>query len=213
MRHLTTLVAFAGVLALAGSAAAQTPDSIEALTPGRRALSFNLPNGGGAGLGIWRMVAPDRARGFFVNFSAGYNHSASTPPGGTEQSGNSLHLAASVGPQVRRYLARRAPVAPYVQSGLSLGIGYQRQTLEPSQAGGASDESHSWSGNAGASVAAGVEWFPLRRVSLAGQTGVDVSGGYSRYSGTTGGVSEGHGSSWSIGLGTFVSSLMLQIYF
>lgn len=34
-------------------AAAQEPDTIEALVPGHRSISLNLPDGGGAMFGIW----------------------------------------------------------------------------------------------------------------------------------------------------------------
>ena len=212
MLRFPPVLAIAGALALATSAAAQLPaDTTDALTPGHRALAFNLPNGGGVGLGFWRVVAPDRARGFFVNLSTSYGHSDFGQVIGPEQSGNSLRVSASVGPQLRRYFARAAPVAPFIQSGLSLGIGYDRQTSD-NQAGG-TNESHSWSGSAALTAGPGVEWFPARRVSVSGQTGVGVSGTYSRSSGSSGGISQGHNSSWGVSLSTFVSSLALQIYF
>ena len=212
MLRLAAVLALVGALAMAAPAAAQAPgDSIDALTPGRRALSFNLPNGGGVGLGIWRVVAPDRARGFFVNFSGSYGHSSYTDQVGNDNTGNSFRVSVSAGPQFRRYIGRTAPVAPFVQSGLSLGAGYDR--MSGRTAGGAEQENHGWSGTAAASLAGGVEWFPLRRVSLAGQTGVNLTGGYGRSGGSVGGVGQGHSASWSVGVSTFVSSLALAIYF
>ncbi len=64
MLRFPPVAALVCLVGLAAPASAQLPgDTIDALTPGRRALAFNLPNGGGVGLGVWRVVAPNRARG------------------------------------------------------------------------------------------------------------------------------------------------------
>ncbi len=210
--RLPPATAIIAALALAGTASAQTPDSsIEALTPGRRALSFNLPDGGGFGLGYWRVVAPDRARGFFVNANAHYVRNHHQQSGAPSASDDDFGTSISFGPQARRYFTHTSPVAPFIQSGVSLGASYNRAS---SQGVNGEESGHVWTASAGVSAGPGVEWFPLRRVSLAGQTGINASVLYNRATTNAGpGYPGSTSSSWSLSASTFVSSLMLQVYF
>lgn len=69
--------------------------------------------------------------------------------------------------------------------------------------------SHTWTPSVGGSVAGGAEWFPLRRISVAGQAGIRADLSYSHtWVGTLPGSS-----AWHASPATFISTLTLQIYF
>lgn len=191
-----------------GAAAQLAPDSSDALVPGRRALAFTLPNGGGAGFGLWRVTAPDRARGFFVNLNLQWSHSGADGFSGT---GSEVSLAA--GPQRRHYAKIAGPVVPFVQSGLTLGGSYRWNTSTgpTPQSGGTG---HSVSGNLGAQLALGAEWFAFRRVSLEAHTGIGAGIGVSRGKNSPGGQPPQPAStSWGANVNTFASAFSLQLYF
>jgi hypothetical protein len=209
MRLRTAVLALAppiAFLAVAPAATQDSRDSVDALTSGRRALSFTLLNGGGAGLGIWKVTAPDRARGVFVNGSA---HFIAGNSGGATSKGAGISLSA--GPQFRRYLARSGPVLPFAQSGFSLSGACNWSNNDDSFSGGVSN--HEWSTGLEADMGIGAEWFPLRRASLAGRTGLSGNVGYSRDSVTPSSQSSQSSHNWNVSPDTFVSSVTLQLYF
>lgn len=180
----------------AGRARAQEADTIEALVPGRRSISLNLPNGGGAMLGIWKVRSATLNRGLVVNASV--RAAGQSEPAGDDQESIGL----SIGPAFRRYIARSGPVAPFIYTDLSLGGSVDRA------GNGDGAASHRWQAEAGASVGLGAEWFPLRRASVAGFTGAHLSASVGRVSGRDTGMTE-----WNVGANTMSSTISLQIYF
>ncbi len=197
-----TLVA---ALALAAPAAAPTPgDTLPTLMPGRRAYSFSvrdLKDGAQTTFGIWRVQAPDRSRGLLLDLAAMVAHVKDAAGSSTTLT----QLAIGLGPRFRRYVATGGPVAPFLESGLDVGLGYSRNSFE----GGSSQ---SWAPNVGARLAAGAEWFPLRRVSVGAETGLQGVVSYLHNSTSTP-PSPVSSDVWSVGLTSFVSALTLQLYF
>ncbi len=207
------------VLVLAARAAtAQSADQIEALTAGRHAISFTartLEHGGNAGLGFWRVRAPDRSTGWLVSVATDYVHNSASgflvdSAGNiiTSQSSSSTSFAATVGPAFRHYLAVAAPVAPFIETDVSLGLGYT--SVAPTSGSNALG-SHTWTPSVGGSIAGGAEWFPLKRISVAGQAGIRADLSYSHGHASVGSLPSL--SQWRASLGTFISALTLQIYF
>ncbi len=196
---MATLVA---ALALAVPAAAQIPgDTVNALTPGRRFYSLNaraLENGASGGFGIWRVLTPDRARGLVLNLSAGVTHD-SFGPDSLQSSSTATDVSLNLGPRFRRYVAPAQAVAPFLESGFDVGIGYSHRS--------GSGSAHAITPSVGASVGAGAEWFPLRRISVAGQAGLRADLSYWHVS-----ASANHEDGWRASLGTFISALAVQIY-
>ncbi len=211
MLQLPPMVTLVAALALAAPAAAQTPgDTTDALTPGRRALAFAIPYGGTIGFGTWHVLAPDRARGFFVNLTALANQNRGYIGGNSRL--REVLVSASLGPHVRRYLARSGPVLPFAESALELGASYRssKQELGADSLSyyGPPTDSHEWSGNALVSTGIGAEWFPLRRMSISGQVGFVLRGSAGKHVDDAGSLTI-----WSASLGTYNPSLMLQLYF
>ncbi|MBX6363011.1 MAG: hypothetical protein IRZ00_04010 [Gemmatimonadetes bacterium] len=181
----------------AGRAVAQEPDTIEALVPGHRSISLNLPDGGGAMFGIWKVHSANWNRGLLVNASV----EAAGADGVTGNDVESFGLF--VGPAFRRYIARSGPVAPFVYTDLTVGGSVNRRS-----ATGDSPAMHVWQAGLGASLGLGAEWFPLRRASVAGFTGAHLSATVGRDN-----SSATPATAWRVAAGTMSSTISLQIYF
>ncbi len=209
MLRFPPVAALACLLGLAAPAAAQSGDTIAALTPGRRAYSFNgrsLEYGAAGAFGIWRVLAPDRSRGWVLDIGGSANHTAlrdSISSSTTWSAG----VAVEVGPRFRRYLAAPAPVAPFLETGLNGGLSYSRNTDDDLQT-----TAHVWSPSVGASLGVGAEWFPLRRISLAAQTGLQGTLAY-RHASYSNFSSSSRSETWNATLQTFISALTVQLYF
>lgn len=206
--RLAFLAAIAAGLALAGSASAQDPENaLDALMPGRRSFAFSahaLENGGQAGIGFWRVVTPDRARGLLLNVSSQVTHFGSEN-GFTPAS--DAQVSVTLGPRTRRYVRTATALLPFLESGLDLGVGYSLR-----EGGGSPSSMHTWSPTLGATAGGGAQWFPLRRLSLAGQAGLRASVSY-LHSSQSGGVTSSSSNGWGASVTTFISALTLQIYF
>ncbi len=211
MLRFPPVAAVLAALALAAPAAAQTPgDTIEALTPGRRALAFALPNGGTVGFGEWHVIAPDRARGVFLNVHA----FTTRQPGWSGTEGSRLtqsQVRVTIGPHVRRYVARSGRVAPFVESALGIGAAFGSfEEREPagSPYGGSPQNGHDWSALGELSTGIGAEWFPLRGLSVSGHVGFEADASLGKHFSEPGSMTI-----WNANVTTYSSGLMVQLYF
>jgi hypothetical protein len=172
---------------LAGAAtlhAQQT--SPAALEPGRRAIEFALPQGGGSAVGLWFVHSPATQ----VGVTTGFRYASQQGSGGDWT--NQWDL--TVRPGLKRHVAVSGPVVPHWRGGLAFGV-----------AGGtARSRSH----HVGASAGFGADWFPYDRVSIGGHMGVEA--GYSRVNVVSLGTDTARGA-WN--LGTTRSALTLQLFF
>ncbi len=199
MRKIALLLSSALLLIAADGAAAQGADSVEALTPGHRAIAFSLPEGGGASFGFWKVVSPRRSNGVFLTVATDYSHSSAD----TVSSSNT-HVALTLGPRGRRYLVSTGRVLPFAESGLDVGAAYLRTRFPDPDGIGGPLSSTRWDLLADVDAGAGAEWFPTQRVSLAVSTGFRLSFQRSHQEGTT---------NWNVALRTFTSALTGQFYF
>ncbi|HEX2081678.1 MAG TPA: hypothetical protein VHG08_28500 [Longimicrobium sp.] len=168
MRTLS-LSAAAAALLLSAPAHAQdaAADTIPrtSLQKGTWSLSFLAPvyGGGGTGeFGVWEMVGSRTNVGLGLGVSVG----GIDVEGDRDQT--EALTAVSVGLNVRRYLVAPREVTPYLQGTASIGGSYQRRE----DSSGYEFEDRGVDG--GLSAAVGVEWFPVRRMSVAGHTGFGI---------------------------------------
>lgn len=116
-------------------------------------LFFDLPDGGGSGVGLRRMLSEDRSLGLVLQFNAAsLTREHGTPPVTDEHS----RFFAGVGADLRFYRRARGPVVPFVQTGTF--VGYEN---------GSGDD---WS--LAGDLALGAEWLPLDQVSVSAFAGM-----------------------------------------
>lgn len=204
MKRLVS-AAVAAALALCASAAhAQSsadPDSLfNPLRKGARSLSFTAPLDGGTGeAGIWRMVDDKTNVGILVGLGAARSNLDVDDAGSIDNT----QLNLSIGVGVRRYGNPYGQVSPYVMSAAYV-FGSQ-QTQGPDDA-----EIKVRNLGVGARGGLGVEWFPVRRVSIAGETGARLQLNRQTVDRDD---EDDDATSTGLNLSTFTSGLSVQIYF
>ncbi len=119
---------------------------------GSYGLSFSLPEGGGTGLGLRKMLSSRTSLGTTLIFGAGWQERSDSLAG--DHSNSSVSVG--VRPDLRLYRRSAGPVVPFV--GLDAELTCQS----------ASDDA--WA--LGGGVGVGAEWLPLRGMSVSGWTGV-----------------------------------------
>ena len=77
-----------------------------------------------------------------------------------------MNWTLNIGPSVWWYLADLGPITPFLRAKATLGWGLSKVELQDSRL--SEEQSSSKSG----SVALGGEWFPVRRLGIAGYTGL-----------------------------------------
>lgn len=181
----------ATVLAAAPVAAQQADEPVNSLERGRRSLSFSLPDGGGASFGYWVMRSEQTNLGIDVGFRI--NRSI------IEGNDDPMNYSISVGPALRRYVVLDGHVAPFLQGGIDLSYG--------SRSVGGGDER---SIGLRPTVGLGVEWFPVRSISIGGYAGIGIGYARTRVDLDTGTDPD---PTQTLSIGTFTSALALRIYF
>ena len=163
MRSL--LVALLVTLSLPAALEAQESAS-ETLVTGRRSITFNIFSGGTGSFGVWKMRSEAQNLGVLVDAAIQYRHTA------VEGDGNdrtAVGFSVGVGPELRRYTSVSGRVAPYGFMGGRLGFGYGRTTIEPDL------EDDSWNALLSGRIGLGVDFFPVRNLSIGAQTGVGAT--------------------------------------
>ena len=157
-------------------------------TAGSYGVSFGLPDGGGAGFGLRRMLSSRINAGLDVVFDVSWQD-FDRPVGPQEEPRTSFHL--ELVPNIRLYKGSEgAIVLPFLLLGLRGS--YTKAPVD------------GWGVGAGAEVGLGVEWFPAPAVSVSGSTGARA----------TYGSNSGQGYSGKFfNLGVFRSELTLNLYF
>lgn len=206
MKSFSVTAATLAVLALlAVPARAQAPASadsaaVHSLRKGAWSISLEAPlSGGTSQAGVWKMVDDRTNVGVTVGLNVGVGNAAlpSDALVATDEFTVRLGLGA------RRYAMVTKSVAPFV-TGTLYGSGSHIKLSGEDE--GPEQTVTTW--GAGVLGGVGAEWFPVRRVSVSGTTGINL-----RY---TRGTSEASGREFKadeLSLGTFTSGLALQIYF
>jgi hypothetical protein len=206
--RITTLAA-AALLSLAVPAHGQDTDTVPrtSLREGAWSLSFAAPGyntGGGSGeLGAWKMVGPRTNLGFTLIASTQRSESSG---GALESTDRRTDVTLNL--NVKRYVTEPAEVTPFALVGAGIGYSTQDREITP---GGPDQNASGYNG--GVRAALGLEWFPVRRVSIAGYTGLAVvASGLESESDAPDGTPV-PGESDGLFVGTFTSALSLQIWF
>ncbi len=205
MHRIVTAAACALLAAAPVRAQEAAPDTTPrtSLQKGAWSLSFDPPAYGGLGtgsLGAWKMVGERTNLGVSVRAHARLAEARRD----SITTGENI-TGVELGLEARRYVAPAREVTPFATGGVFAFAAEYDQDY-----GSTIVKQHIYGG--GVSAGAGVEWFPLRRVSFAGHTGarLNVHTGEST-SRSSGG--EHNASDRGLDFATFTSRLSLQIYF
>ncbi len=139
----------------AGPPSVPTPVQPPVPSEGSWGVSFNLPDGGGTGLGVRKMVS-DRTN-FGVDLTLDVDR-RELENGAVSDERTSWIVG--VNPDLRLYRSARGPVVPFIEVEARVQYGESNEDVS--------------SFGAGAGLGLGVEWFPLDRMSISGSTGLDV---------------------------------------
>lgn len=206
--HPSTLVRLL-LAALVSCALAPAPANAQEPAPvistpekGTWSLAIELPDGGGSSLGLWKMTGERTNFGLQVGFSWTDNEQeADDQSSSTDDNAWSLNLA----PTIQRYFRVAENVAPFLIGGIDFGVGQTRRRRQTSEF---TFEDLQTNYSLGAKVGIGVDWFPLESISIGAHTGLRLRFVDFRREGT-GVEASGH----NIRVNTFLSSLLLRIYF
>lgn len=165
------------------AAFAATPAVAQLPPPGSHAISFTIPSGGGGSFGYRTVRSANSSLGWNLTLDGSW----SSP---SPLSSSSRSWRVGVGPDMRLYRSGRGPVRPFLYWAANVFYG-----------GGSSD---TWSTGLGGGVGLGAEWFVAHSVSVSGATGIRAAWTHSH---------DVLGSTDTFGLGTFASSIALNLYF
>ena len=179
---------------LAGVVGLSLPATAAAQLPERGARSLQLSPVGDTQVGVWKMV-PERAN-LGVDVAVALTRVGNGGDGGDDLS----FVGFTAAPSLKRYGAPLGRFAPYLFASVPLGL--QRGEL-----GGDADQD-GWT--VGGALAAGLDWLPVRGVSLGAHAGVRASYGSSSF-GRPAGQPDVEDATTTFG--TFGSGLSLHIYF
>ncbi|TMQ61648.1 MAG: hypothetical protein E6K77_09775 [Candidatus Eisenbacteria bacterium] len=158
------LIALLPLVWIAGPARAEEAAS-RAIAKGRWSIAISLPDGGGGSMGLWRMVS-DRSN---LGATIGVAHTRETITDGpdTARVGMATQFwSVSLEPSIKRYLALREAVSPYLFGGLKGSYGW-------SNGGGFYfSNSNRFTRSATLRVGLGADWTPLEAISIGAATGI-----------------------------------------
>lgn len=192
MRFVTRLpaaaLALAATLAAAPAAGAQATAGENALRPG--ASSINVGVSPDPSVGYWRMLSGRTALGVVGSVQA-IRDSA----GDDELS----RTFVTVSPQVKHYHSTEGAILPYLHGALLASV---------ADLGSSTPESDDRRTVLGGTAALGLDWFPVRRVSVGGHAGL----GLLRASSSIGGADGDDFESVNWSLQTFTAAIQVQLY-
>lgn len=188
--------------ALVQMAADSTPRT--SLQKGTWSLSFAAPGYGSgerAEFGVWEMVGARTNLGLTLGVSV---IGAESESNGSESSVAETDV--DLGIALKRYVMEPREVTPFLLGSIAVGGRYDRRD-SPQY-----DETVR-SAQAAVRAAVGVEWFPVRRVSLSGQTGFGMFVGRADVEQEMPDGTTYEGKNSQVSFQSFTSALSLHIYF
>lgn len=176
------------------------------LQKGSWSLSFAPPGYSGSGerseFGVWEMVGARTNLGLTLAVAV-YGSESEIDSGGETTMASTL---VDVGVSVKRYVMAPRDVTPFVLGSAALGGRFERREAD--------EFTETIRGmNVGARAAVGVEWFPVRRMSLSGQTGFGFQTGRYDTEQEFPDDTRREGELRSVSFNSFTSALSLHIYF
>ena len=188
------------VLVISTAAADQDPLADR----GNWAFGVALPSSSGLDLSLWKVRSPVTALGLEIDFSSYYSDHTfddleNLDRNDTQSQYRSLRL--QLRPTIKHYRPLHGQVAPFIfyqahtdfyfrnrQSDINSGIRPFRDN----------------EGDLGIGIGLGADWFPFQRLSLSGQTGLDLSYHYEESRSNT---------KWEWYLKTFQTEVAVLVYF
>lgn len=194
------------LLASATSTAAHPSPQGPLAERGTRALGFDLHTGEGGSFSVWKVHSPYTALGLEASLYWSRLESDYESPGRSDLRYQRLSL--EFRPTLKRYRPLRDGIAAYVY-GQGLG-GFSGSRADHR-------ESSTSMIDLGVGLGLGVDWFPLKRISVGGRTGLSLSysfGDSRRWVTSGSGVSTAHPSyDRDLHLRAFVSKVTAIVYF
>jgi opacity protein-like surface antigen len=171
----------------------------ETSAPERGRFSISLAVAEGGQIGIWGRVRPGVDAG--LNFGASYEDIRD------EQGSERIRLLA-LEPAVKVGLAPEGSLIPYVFGSV---FGEDGRTRIAATVGGATAVAMRTRWRTGVAIGAGMDWFPVSRLSVGGHVGARASRASTTL--TIDGVREATGSRNGTSLSTFSSGVRAHLYF
>ena len=190
-----------GIVLLIGTAAA---DQDSLADRGNWALGVALPSSSGLDLSLWKVRSPVTALGLEIDVSSRYSEYTSEDldnPDRNDSRSQSRSLRLQLRPTVKHYRPLHDQVAPFVfyQAHADLSVFWSR-LLGINSGRQRTGTKH----DLGLALGLGADWFPFQRISLSGQTGLDLSYHYEESRSNT---------KWEWSLKTFQTEVAALVYF
>ena len=161
-----------GIVLLISTAAA---DQDPLADRGNWALGIALPSSSGLSLSLWKVRSPVTALGLEIDVSSRYSEYTSEDldnPDRNDSRSQSRSLRLQLRPTIKHYRPMHDRVAPFVFYQAHAGFSvWDRQE----EIGSRMTQSTRSNSDLGIALGLGVAWFPFQRISLSGQTGLDLS--------------------------------------
>ena len=188
-----------GIILLMGTAAA---DQAPLADRGNWALGAALPSSSELSLSLWKVRSPVTALGLEIDFLSYYSDHTSKDPDNSDRydtRSQSRSLRLQLSPTVKYYRPLHDRVAPFVFYQAHADFYNRRSDID-------SGTQRTFTDSAlGIALGLGAEWFPFQRISLSGQTGLDLSYRYEK--------PRPNSSMWEWSLKTFQTELAALVYF
>ena len=165
------------VLLISAAAADQDPLADR----GNWALGVALPSRSELDLSLWKVRSPVTALGLEIDFSSYHNDYTSKDldnPNRNDTRAQSRALRLRLRPTIKHYRPMHDRVAPFVfyQAHAGFSASWSRlPDIDPET------QRIRTKSDLGIALGLGVSWFPFQRISLSGQTGLDLSYHYEKY--------------------------------
>ena len=143
---------------------------------GNWALGVALPSSSGLDLSLWKVRSPVTALGLEIDFSSYYSENTYDDLENLDRNDTQSQyrfLRLQLRPTIKQYRPMHDRVAPFIfyQAHAGFSASWNRREEISSRM---TQRTRS-SGNLGIALGLGVDWFPFQRISLSGQTGLDLS--------------------------------------
>ena len=191
-----------GIVLLIGTAAA---DQDPLADRGNWALGVALPSSSGLDLSLWKVRSPVTALGLEIDFSSYHNDYTSKDldnPDRYDTRAQSRALRLQLRPTIKHYRPMHDRVAPFVfylaHAGFSASWS-RLPDIDPET------QRITTKSDLGIALGLGAEWFPFQRISLSGQTGLDLNYHYEKL--------RSDRRKWEWSLKTFQTEVAALVYF
>ena len=171
---------------------------------GNWAFGVALPSSSGLDLSLWKVHSPVTALGLEIDFSSYYRDRTSEDLGnldGEDTQSQYRSLRLQLRPTIKQYRPMHDRVAPFVFYQVHADFSFWDRQEET---GSRMTQSTRSNKDLGIALGLGVEWFPFQRISLNGQTGLDLSYHYKKPRSNT---------KWEWSLKTFQTEVAALVYF